>query len=585
MGRTLALRAGVVAVVALLALATPVSALAAGATGDVTETETDVDTTGVASDRPPTSGAAASQTRADPETDRQGWENGRWYDESLPSVDASDGYDQAELDAVVARSMARIEVIRDVEFEVTPPVRVISRETYRQNVQDRFRSADISANSSLHQNVKFEALFFVGENRDYFDVQQELQAASVGGFYVYGDASGIPNIEEGEIVLISDGDGPPVVNEITLAQELFHSLQDQQLGTIGDYDVATEEDSRAVQGVVEGDGNYVDYLYGQRCGAEWSCFQPESGGGGGGETPNIGLLVYGLVQYTEGPGWIAQVREEGGWEAVNELYDEPPASTEQYIHPEKYGVDEPTAVTLRDRSTAEWSIPELDGSPGTGPDYATFGEAGLYTMLWYPSYLSRSEVVIPPNDLFTGRQLDAYDYDHPLSAGWDGDKLYPYVNGSSATTNETGYVWRIEWDSEADAREFAGAYRQLLAYHDADQVGPDTYAVPAPELGGDFSDAFHVVRDGTTVTVVNAPSVEELSEVRTSVDVRAGENTTTTATTTTDPGAGDGTGTTTSAGPGTTTTTLDGPGQPGFGPVTAAAAVLVVALLALVRRR
>jgi hypothetical protein len=58
----------------------------------------------------------AENPPANPETDQLGWENGCWADEAL-SITREDGLNETELDAVVARSMARVEAVRELEFE------------------------------------------------------------------------------------------------------------------------------------------------------------------------------------------------------------------------------------------------------------------------------------------------------------------------------------------------------------------------------------------------------------------------------------------------------------------------------------
>jgi hypothetical protein len=235
------------------------------------------------------------------------------------------------------------------------------------------------------------------------------------------------------------------------------------------------------------------------------------------------MLALRLQPYSDGPVFVEGIQEDGGWAAVNEVYENPPNSTEQTIHPEKYRVDEPANVTIEDRSSAEWYVPDL----GAGSiDYAQFGEAGVYTMLWYPSYAESQAagtprtVVIPYGHFLgpsrTGASLDLYNYSHPYSAGWDGDKLLPYVTNDSAETNETGYVWKLTWDTQADATQFVGAYEQLLAHHGAEPVpgAANTYRIEE----GDFADAFRVRTDGRNVTIVNAPTVPALDEVHASPD-------------------------------------------------------------------
>ncbi|MFB6228354.1 MAG: Hvo_1808 family surface protein [Halobacteriales archaeon] len=444
--------------------------------------------------------------------DRLGREDGYWYNESVP-VDRSDGLNETELDAVVSRAMARIEKIRGLEFKQRVPVNVISREQFASNQT----GGETQTRNRLHQNAKWEAMFMINESTNAIETQQSNQAASVSGYYS-------PSREE--IVIVSENTTSPKMDEITLSQELFHALQDRKfdLQDLSWYPGQTEEEHNAADGVIEGDGNYVDYLYEQRCENEWDCLLPESSGGGGGGAPdiNIGLLQVTLQPYSDGPGLVQSLHEQEGWEAVNDLYENPPASTEQVIHPEKYGEDEPSYPTVEDTASNGWEVLEMgDGAI----NYASFGEGGLAVMMWYPSFVasdrtdSPQNVIVPYADHFNFqkgstqlRPINQYNYDFPVTDGWDGDRLVPYVNGSSAETNETGYVWKINWDSEQDATEFTEGYTQLLDYHGAQAVDSreNTYRIPE---GNGFADAFHIQQDGNTVTIVNAPTVDDLGDV------------------------------------------------------------------------
>jgi hypothetical protein len=521
--------------------------------------------------------ADANRGPPDPDSDVLGWEDGYWYNESV-DADAADGLDDEELEAVVSRGMARVERIRNLEFKKRVPVDIMTRPEFREQTSEQY--ANVSTADRLHQNVKFEALFMVGEETDAISVLEGNTAGGVLGYYDPG---------EDRIVVVSEDTESPDLDEITLAQELFHALQDQHFEM--EYNRSTEEQNNAALGIIEGDGNYVDYLYEQRCDADWDCLLPDGGRGGAGYD-NVGVAVLGLAPYSEGPPFVAGIRERGGWEAVDQVYENPPASTEQLIHPEKYGEDPPTTVRVDDRSDGEWNVLDVE----SGVDHAAFGEAGLFTMLWYPSYAARSDVVVELN-IFDDPAPGLYDYAHRYTAGWDGDRLLPYVRTDSATTNETGYVWKTAWDSPADAEEFAAGYRELLAYHRAEQVGANTYVVPTAEqrdFGGEFGDAIHLDVSGSTVTIVNAPTVEALSGVRSDVTVEetttttttTTATTTTTTTTATDTGTrtvedttADGT-TTTSTAAATTDKTTESGGSPGFGPAAAALAVVLAAVLA-----
>jgi hypothetical protein len=70
-------------------------------------------------------------------------------------------------------------------------------------------------------------------------------------------------------------------------------------------------------------------------------------------------------------------------------------------------------------------------------------------------------------------------------------------------------VWRSTWDSPADAREFFDGYRTVLDEHGAVERGDGVYVIES----GPYADAFRVVRRGETVTVVNAPTIEDLDAV------------------------------------------------------------------------
>ncbi|MFW6385146.1 MAG: Hvo_1808 family surface protein [Halodesulfurarchaeum sp.] len=444
----------------------------------------------------------------DPPSDRLGWENGYWHNETIP-VDPEDGYNESELDAILARSMARVEYVRGIEFEENVTVDVITREEYRERIADR--GSNITDNQRLHQEVKFEATFFMGENESALRQREANAGSNVLGFYSSANES---------ITIVSDDSTVSRIDEMTLAHELVHALQDSRFN-ISDYEQNTEERHNAIDGIVEGDAKYVEFRYGKLCEAGWECLaesQSQSGGDDDAPTPHLGLLALQLQPYSDGPVFVHHLYQENGWEGVNAAYDDPPASTEQTIHPEKYGVDEPTNVTIDDRSDPDWYVPDQ----GEGHiDYAQFGEAGLYVMLWYPSGVRGDVVISSEHFLGPSRSggLDLYNYSHPYTAGWDGDKLLPYVRNDSAETNQTGYVWRSTWDSRDDAKEFREGYLKLLRHHGAEDVRdrPDTYRIPS----GPFADAFYVEQTGNNVTIVNAPTVEELGAVR----AGAGEST------------------------------------------------------------
>jgi PGF-CTERM protein len=552
-------RASTVLAVTILVLAALAPAAAAAPAGVETVASTD--------DPEASTQAGNESARPDPENDRIGWENGYWHNETI-DVNQSDGLTQGELDAVVARSMARVEVIRGLEFNGTVPVEIVSRSAFANSsgnasYSDAFRAFD---------NGKFEALFLIGEDEGSLDVQQANRGSTVAGYYS-------PSADS--IVLVTDNESALQVDELTLGHELVHAIQDQKFG-LGNFSSQTRDGANANSGLIEGDANFVQYRYEDRCGegGAWNgtCLRPDRSGGSGDGPANLGVYFLSYQPYSDGPAFVGAEKAEGGWAAVNDLYDAPPESAEQVIHPELYGEDPPTEVELSDEHTGSWERVR----PESRLDYAEVGQSGVAAMFAYPLYAEAgntrtyiSNVLAPGtwlNQTDSGEvsQFDPLNYGFDAAAGWDGDRMHFYENGDG----ESGYVWRLVWDSDAEAAEFRDAYEGLLRYWGAESVSEDTYRIS----DGGFADAFHVSVEGDTVTVVNAPSVESLGEVRESVETNA-------ATPTPAPTATAGPTETPAGTPSTesseeATTTTEGPG---FSALTALLAVLTAALLG--RRR
>ncbi|WP_277542695.1 Hvo_1808 family surface protein [Haloarcula laminariae] len=406
-----------------------------------------------------------------PGGDTIGWENGYWYDDPV-DVTTDDGLNESELDAVTARAMARVERIRDREFESTVPVDVISRAEYR----NRSRSNGSAGPGGDPWNDQvWEALLLVGESEGSDEAISDTQGDSVLGYYSSG---------EDRIVVVSETD-TPVVDRKTLSHELVHALQDQQFGLGGS--PRTQDTQLSHSGVIEGEANYIQNTYEQRCENRWSCIGTparDGGGGGGGGRDNPGVFTVLIQPYISGPGFVDRVYERGGWDAVDALHGDYPDSSEQVIHPERYPDETPVSVTVADRSNAEWDRFDRD------PVGDTVGEASVFATMYHNDRTS----------------ADRHSYVSRPSEGWAGDTVVPYRDGSGGG----GYVWESRWDTERDARQFADAYRGALTEeHGASNPRGDVYVVP----DGPFADAFRVVREGRTVRIVNGPTVSDLDGI------------------------------------------------------------------------
>ena len=477
--------AGVVLVAMSLVVVTPGAAVGAGGVDD-------------GSTGPP----------ADPENDVIGWENGYWYDESI-SVDQRDGLTDAERRAYVGRAMARVEQLRDKEFERNVTVEALPRAEYQQLVRIQAQRQFGPAQRAWENQV-WEALFAVDEPTDAVREQVEIRTERVAGFYLPGTDS---------IYTVTDRQESLVVDNATLVHELVHALQDQHVDlTSKSLRAKTMDGRRGQEGLIEGEAMLVEKLYARRCGDEWECVttpgpKPPTAPYGGGPLPdyNMAMQVASIQPYSDGPAYVAaQVGTSNGsatnWTRLD--YRQPPASSEQIIDPRRDAAA-PRPLRIGTLPGDGWKLFGKQGVNGS----QTVGEAGIFTMFWYQGRAADNRVV-PWRDFETPDEgtFDSFDYTSVPSDGWANDRLWPVRNGE-----RRGYVWRTTWDTAADAREFQRAYRELLAGRDATKVGSRTWTI---DRGG-FADAFHVVRDGRTVTVVNGPTVGALDDIRPSATVEA----------------------------------------------------------------
>ncbi|MGM0590986.1 MAG: Hvo_1808 family surface protein, partial [Halobacteriota archaeon] len=447
------------------------------------------------------SDAAATPQLSDPPEDTIGWENGYWHNETI-TVDQSDGLSDAELDAYVSRAKARVEFLRDREFRDPVPVEVIPRDQYR----DDTSSQEVDATFNAWNNQVWEALFIVGEESDTSNEISSTLGSSVAGFY---------SPEDDEIKIITDSPNRPVIDNGTLIHELTHAMQDQYYNlSSSTYRPTTQDTQLATDGVVEGEANYIEDLYTERCAADWECVATprQSGGSAGGSPPNLGLFLTIFQPYSDGPVYVENAHREAGWSAVDALFETPPHSTEQVIHVTD---EEPRLISFEDDASNGWQTFPEQGENGSD----TVGEASIYAMFWYQARTYDADTINPQNIARTSGPYDTYNYDAAPSEGWANDRVFPYQRGSGDDA-EYGYVWVTEWDSRADAREFHDAYLAILHAHDATQTD-GVYVVES----GPFADAFRVVRDGTRVTIVNGPTPSDLRDIRPNLDPAASSGT------------------------------------------------------------
>jgi hypothetical protein len=225
-------------------------------------------------------------------------------------------------------------------------------------------------------------------------------------------------------------DPPSPLHRLTLAHELTHALDDQHfdLGLVDEL-VRTCQDERleALVALAEGDAVEMSLRWAQ------TNLSPN-------DLVDLGVEVAAdpgppasvppfiregfLSPYLSGQAFVRALLAGGGQPALDAAFRDPPRSTEQILHPEKYGLDEPQVVRVPD-------VEEELGDAWDDLDVQDVGEAWLLRLL---------DLELPTSDA-----TDA-------AAGWDGGQYRAWGSGSAAVV-----VMDTLWDSEDDAAEFADA--------------------------------------------------------------------------------------------------------------------------------
>ena len=142
-----------------------------------------------------------------------------------------------------------------------------------------------------------------------------------------------------------------------------------------------------------------------------------------------------MFQYCEGSSFVQKfLQKHKSWKEIDSLFENPPLSTEQIMHPEKYlgEIDYPVRIHL----------PELHKRLEGGWEEITTGNMGEFLLKVFLS------------EFIDGKTAAA------AATGWDGDS-YTMIESKEKGGPQIIALLSV-WDSEKDAREFAEAYAGAL---------------------------------------------------------------------------------------------------------------------------
>jgi len=340
-----------------------------------------------------------------------------------PSTAAPASRSQAsrQIDAV----RARLERVRELRFRRPVPVNLL---TPAKLADQLLREIDAETDERALQQ-QGHALELLGELRPGTDLPKlirSVQAESVLGFYVPGKPPA-----KGRLYVRSDRGLDPYA-EFVLSHELTHAVTDQHFDlTRADRLEAAGADDQltAYSGLIEGDAVLTMQRY---LTLEFDASQQAevARAAAGERTPRLDAAPAALREsllfpYQTGAAFVNMLYQQGGYAAVDRAYRDPPVSTEQLLHPERYlRRDQPQPVT----------VPDLAGRLGPGWRPAATVEWGEFD----------SRLVLEGELPTTTAELAA--------SGWDGGRLRTFERGG-----KTAMVIRTVWDTAQEAREYCDA--------------------------------------------------------------------------------------------------------------------------------
>lgn len=301
--------------------------------------------------------------------------------------------------------------------------------------------------------------------------------------------------EQGQLYLAS---GQQDVSEqdrvVLLAHAYGQALQDQFFDLEAMRARATTTDARlAAEALTEGDATVVAarYRYEDLDAVDWSALedllvqskQPGYGAALDGEESLVRLKRF---PYHSGRDFVIALLQNGGWATVDRAYVDPPRSTEQVLHPERYLAEE------RDEPISVF-VPDLEGVLGAGWAMGLRDTMGEFVL-----------------SLYVGQTLPE-EAARDAAAGWAGDTFVVWEGARGS--EERVRVWRTMWDDTGDAAEFERALVTVIP-----QRHFPTQPLDGPRgLPGHWweteTGVVYVYRVARYVTLVEAPDVDTLADV------------------------------------------------------------------------
>lgn len=303
----------------------------------------------------------------------------------------------------------------------------------RQRVLDDFLN-DYTEDEAQQDALALWAFGLLDRDFKLYDFYVELYSEQIAGYYD----------QETEEMFVVQGMGFGGPERITYAHEFAHALQDQYydiedgLGYSEEDCEADSERCAAISALLEGDASLTESLWFSSYATltdqkEISEFYSNYASPIYDSAPQFMKEDF-LFPYQQGQAFVETLYEEGGWAAVDQAYSNPPTTTEQILHPERY-LSDPAEVV---------EIPLTGDELGEGWEEVDRGVMGE----WYTSLI-----------LYAGLETEwriSQSQASQAAEGWEGDSYAVFRN---ADQNQVVMVLFSLWDDEGEAAEFAAIFQ------------------------------------------------------------------------------------------------------------------------------
>jgi len=340
----------------------------------------------------------------------------------------------AQIDAVTAQ----VPPIRKLQPTKDVPYQTISRDDFTSFISAQ-SDEDTTPECRAAEEEFLKRMGLLPQDTDLQQLIVQLYSAEVAAYYQPTD---------GTFYIIDTGQPFGPADKVAVAHEYTHALQDQHFDLEGNRikDPAEGDAALAQLSVIEGDATLTSQLWMVQNMSEAEQGQLVTQALGElsqDQLANMPTILRRQLEfpYAEGFLFVRDVYGLGGFDAVNQAIQTPPASTEQILHSDKYyNNEQPVPVTLNDLTStlgAGWSN-----------DYQqTMGELNIQVLA---AGGEKPAIDVPGLPVAWPHQ--------EVAAGWGGDRLNMYENAASGAWL---IDWQTAWDTQADADEFSARMTDL----------------------------------------------------------------------------------------------------------------------------